>query len=320
MSSSPKSVRSSSERSPSLSPERSSSPPSIASELRVLQDSLDAASPKGDLRQVQTILQTWNSTPSLPHPTPTDLGDAMRKAVLYGHLAVVKLLLAHGAPITATTATMATRDDKPNVLAIFEAFLQHGWDVKGTTAKTGVMIMNLTMSNTESEPLLRLFLDNGAPPSGLPSNPGSPIRKAALIAKSAAIPSLLISRGATLKHTSALHAAAYRSDDEASITMMGCLLEAGADINELEYEGWERLPREAAHKDWGTALHTAAGKKGSLSKARFLVEAGADVEKKSKYGYTARDRAQIRGNRDIQTYLETIMIERGLEVMQLEIK
>lgn len=98
------------------------------------------------------------------------------------------------------------------------------------------------------------------------------------------------------------------------------MLEAGVYINELEYEGWEKLPREAAHKDWGTALDTAAGKKGSLRKARFLVEAGADVEKKSKYGYTARDRAQLRGKRDIQTYLETIMIEKGLEVMQLEIK
>lgn len=188
------------------------------------QDSLDAASSKGDLGQVQTIPQTWNSTPSLPHITPDDIGDALGKAVLYGRLAVVKFLLEHGAPITSTTAVMATRDDTPNVLAIFEAFVQHGWDVRSSRPKSGVMIMSLLMSNAESEPLLRFFLENGAPPNGLPSNPGSPIRKAALTAKSAAIPSLLISRGATLKHSSALHAAAYRSDDEASIAMMGVCL------------------------------------------------------------------------------------------------
>ena len=139
------------------------------------------------------------------------------------------------------------------------------------------------------------------------------------MASSPAIPSLLISRGATLKHTSALHAAAYRHGDDASIAMMECLLKAGVDINELEYEGRDKLPRGASRQDWGTALHTAA-KEGSVPRARFLVENGVDLGRKSKNGYTARDWAQLFEKEDVKRYLEAVMRERGMEFTDLEIK
>lgn len=182
------------------------------------------------------------------------------------------------------------------------------------------MIMSLIMSNTDSESLLQWFLDNGAPPNGLPFDPGQPLRWAVITASSPAIPSLLISRGAIVKHTSALHAAASRRGDDASIAMMECLLKAGIDINELEYEGREdKLPREACHKDWGTALHTAA-KEGSVTRARILVENGVDLGKKSRWGYTARDRAQLSKKEDVKQYLEAVMRERGMEFTDLEIK
>ena len=284
-----------------------------------LKRSLEAASFEDDLGQVDTILRTWNSTPSLPSPTPKDLASALNLAVVYGHLSVVRLLLDHGAPITFATTALASRDDKPNTLAIFESFLQHGWSAQGLADKDGTMAMDLIVSNTDSESLLQWFLDNGAPPNGLPSSPGSPIRWAVISASSSAIPSLLISHGATLKHTSALHAAAYRRGDDASIAMMECLLKAGADINELEYEGWDKLPRGATLKDWGTALHTAA-KVGSVPRARLLVEKGVDLGKKSTGGLTARDRAQLSGNEDVKRYLEAVMRERGMEVTDLVIK
>ena len=100
---------------------------------------------------------------------------------------------------------------------------------------------------------------------------------------------------------------------------MGCLLKAGIDINELEYEGWDKLPRVAYCQDWGTALHTAA-KEGSVPRARFLVENGVDLGKKSKLGYTARDQAQLSKKEDVKRYLEAVMRERGMEFTDLEIK
>ena len=91
--------------------------------------------------------------------------------------------------------------------------------------------------------------------------------------------------------------------------MIDRLLKAGIDINELEYEGRDKLPRSASHKDWGTALRTAA-KEGSRPRARFLVENGADLGKKSRWGYTARDRAQL-SEEDVKRHLEAVMRERG---------
>jgi ankyrin repeat protein len=298
---------------------RSGSPSSVPFDPLALKRSLEAASYEGDLGQVDTILRSWTSAPSLPSPTPDEIASALNSAVSHGHLSVVRLLLDHGAPITISTAALASRDDKPNTLAIYESFLQHGWSAQSPASKDGTMAMNLIMSHTDSEALVQWFLANGASANGLPPDPGSPIRYAVISASSPVIPSLLISHGATLKHTSALHAAASRSGDDASIAMMKCLLEAGADINELEYEGWEKLPRGASHKDWGTALHTAA-KEGSVSRARFLVEKGVNLGKKSRWDYTARDRAQLSGNEDVKRYLEAVMRERGIEIKELQIK
>ena len=258
-------------------------------------------------------------TYALSHPD--DLSLALISAVSRGYLSIVRLFLNRRAPITDTTATCASRDGKPNgtTRAIFESFLQHGWSIQSTTGRDETIIMSLITSNTDSESLLQWFLDNGAPPNGLPSDPSQPLRWAVMGASSPAIPSLLISHGATVKHTSALHTATYRRGDEASIAIMECLLKAGIDINELEYEGQDKLPRSACHKDWGTALHTAA-KEGSVPRARMLVENGVDLGKKSRQGYTARDRAQISEKENVKIYLEAVIRERGIEFTDSEIK
>ena len=101
--------------------------------------------------------------------------------------------------------------------------------------------------------------------------------------------------------------------------MLECLLKTGIDINELQYEGRDKLPRVAYHKNWGMPLHTAA-KKGYVPRARFLVENGVDLGKISKWGYTARDRAQLSKKKDVKRYLEAVMRERGMEFTDLESK
>ena len=169
------------------------------------------------------------------------------------------------------------------------------------------------MSHPDGESLLKWFLDHGAPVNGLPSNPGAPLRDA----PNATIASHLLDHGAVVKYTSALHSAIFFENDADALPLMSLLLDHGIDIDELEYEGRDKLPREAAHSDHATALYVAA-QEGSVERAKLLVERGADLGKKSKNGYTARDHAQLERQEDVKAYLEDMMRQRGMEVKELE--
>ena len=85
--------------------------------------------------------------------------------------------------------------------------------------------------------------------------------------------SLPLSRGAALKSTSALHAAVARNNDAQVLALMKIPLDNGIDIDELECEGRDKLPRGASLHDHGTALHVAAVE-GSVERARILVDRG----------------------------------------------
>ena len=164
------------------------------------------------------------------------------------------------------------------------------------------------MANADGESLLK-FLDHGAPANGLPFDPGAPPR----YAPTAAMASLSLSHGAYLKHISALHDTMARNNDVEVLPLMKILLDNGIDIDELEYEGRDQVPRGASLHDHGTALHVAS-MEGSVERARILVDRGADLMKVSKDGYTARDWAQLRKKENIKIYLERVMRQRGIEV------
>ena len=290
-------------------------PPSDDAAYQTPRHLLDKASDQGDYSGVIELLETWASTAEL---TPKDMGNALNSAVFNGHLPVVQLLLDHGAPITTVTNNFATRGNKSNRLEIFKVLLQHGWradSISGQSALMDRMTMKSIILDDEAETLLPWFLDNGAPTNGIPTDPIPPLRTAAEGGSSLAVTHLLLSHEAALKCTGALHAATRR-DDALSIPLMKLLLDEGIDVDEIEYEGWCLLPRHArsSRTDWGTAMHTAA-LNGSVSKATLLVEHGADLLRKSKHGYTARDRAQICGTRDVELYLEKSMRDRGIEIV-----
>lgn len=122
--------------------------------------------------------------------------------------------------------------------------------------------------------------------------------------------------GAVLKYTSALHATVAQNNDAHALPLMKLLLDNGVDINELEYEGRDNLPRGACLHDHGTALHVAA-EKGFVERAKILIERGASLEAKSKNGYTPRDYAQLYEKEEMRLYLESLMRQKGIEVKQL---
>ena len=56
--------------------------------------------------------------------------------------------------------------------------------------------------------------------------------------------------------------------------------------------------------------------KDSVERAKVLIERGADLRKKSRYGYTARDRAQLEKKEGVKTYLNNVIRQRGMEVRE----
>ena len=168
------------------------------------------------------------------------------------------------------------------------------------------------MLNQDAENLLRFLLSKGAPVNGLITDPGSPLRWA----PNTAIARILLSNGAILKHSGALHAAAYKRSETDSLALMNLYLDNGANINELGFKGSPVTGRGTSFADHGTALHVAANTN-SVERVKLLINRGADLKIVSKNGYTARDWAQLRDRRGrskpkTREYLEGLMIANGI--------
>ncbi len=91
---------------------------------------LDNACREGDLERLRSLL----NPPA--NPTDRDLQYALTAAAGKGHSHIVSFLLDHkGVKITNTVMARATHG---NSTAVFQAFLDHGWDIdtKGVSGCT----------------------------------------------------------------------------------------------------------------------------------------------------------------------------------------
>ncbi len=91
---------------------------------------LDDACREGDLQRLQSLL----NPPA--KPTDEDLEYALTAAAEEGHSHIVSFLLDHkGVEITDTMVARATHG---NSTAVYQAFLDHGWDIntKGVSGCT----------------------------------------------------------------------------------------------------------------------------------------------------------------------------------------
>lgn len=88
----------------------------------------------------------------------------------------------------------------------------------------------------------------------------------------------LLSRGARLDISNALHAAAAggtNEDDRGRVKVIEFLLEKGMDINRLEFAGEEDFPKQLRNRAYGTPLHYAASW-GCAEIVECLLKNGAD--------------------------------------------
>ena len=96
------------------------------------QTGLQRASRAGDFNQVQSIIQQWRHNTSMPDPEECSLRGALADAAQHGYSRIVSYLLGQGAEVTPFVASTATATEiKPNAgsIAVFQGFLDHGWDI-----------------------------------------------------------------------------------------------------------------------------------------------------------------------------------------------
>ena len=184
--------------------------------------------------------------------------------------------------------------------------LKYQWTVTGGDA----VVIAVVRHDTK---LLTYLLEHGGDPGRSMESPKHyfcflPLEFAAM-SSTETIARLLIEHGATLKHTAALQLAARRRRER--LEMVRLLVEAGIDVNGVEDDtSVNQYGVNPAAQE--TALHSAA-RGGYKDVIEFLLEHGADPEKKDASGYTAVDRASDEKLDEIVCLLRSKISEKAAE-------
>ncbi|KAI9746561.1 MAG: hypothetical protein M1818_000274 [Claussenomyces sp. TS43310] len=219
--------------------------------------SLRVAAEAGDRGRLQKVINTY------PQPSASDLTWPLIIAAERGDDTTVRFLLGQGAEVD--TSVMPNRRTTSSI-PVLQAFLDHGWDIDSPCGifddRTALCFV------AKNEELVQWFLEHGANPRGIFPGTHTPLDDAAYHG-SFAIISLLLSRGAKLEESHALHCATV--SEAAGIPTMEFLLGLGCDINAQAMT--TRRPVRSQYL--GTPLHVAA-EYGYPDCVTFLLERGAD--------------------------------------------
>ncbi|KAI0867234.1 ankyrin [Hypoxylon argillaceum] len=258
--------------------------------FRSATNDLQDASIVGNVEKIRSLLQAWRADPSLKDPTTDDMDMALILAAQNAKGAAVQFFLDEGVSVGLTAPKLAARDGN-GAIGVFQAFFDHGWDINSFDRIPAIH------SATKSLPLTKWFLDHGADPNLISKDGHTPIDFAVthVSPNTPAIVDLLISSGALLKDSNALHNAltTIESDDECK-SMMEILINRGFDINALSFSNQpsfqERNLSTPLH--WAVRKHCARrGRRKMLVRIEWLLEHGADLEIKDSKGRAPIDDA-----------------------------
>lgn len=100
----------------------------IDARLNSARNDLQDASRDGDVQRIHEIVQAWRSDPSLKDSTSEDMGMALILAAINAHPEAVQFLLDEGVPVGLMAPKLAAREGR-GAIEVFQAFLDHGWDI-----------------------------------------------------------------------------------------------------------------------------------------------------------------------------------------------
>lgn len=98
---------------------------------------LGEACEQGDLKRVEALV----NPPS--NPTAEVLNYGLSTAASEGHSAVVSFLFDKGAEMTAATTVLAANGHSP---AVFQVFLDHGWDINSNGCSRGPILESVHLA------------------------------------------------------------------------------------------------------------------------------------------------------------------------------
>lgn len=235
----------------------------------------------GDIELVKRLTQPRDRTDG-------SLTLGLKVAVNEDHIGIARYLLENGAKWDSSTV------DRAHSISALEMLIEHGFGVNDPLPFGYVVLPAIVARN--DEPFVRFLLSHGANPNlGPPvyytettvaAMRPSPTSGAALGAAAAnatpAIFSLLLSHGANLSYAIPLHSAVAASNRPPGerVPMMAYLVSLGVDIN-----GNDDVMGPARK---GTPLLYAALWQ-RVEEARWLLERGADPDRRMTWGNTPRE-------------------------------
>ena len=92
-----------------------------------------------DLRRCQTLVQQWKRQRYPSAVPPQHLARALAAAVGSKHLRIVACLLEQGAVVSGNFMVMAL-DGTDDAIAIYQTFLDYGWDINSKTDLGNIML------------------------------------------------------------------------------------------------------------------------------------------------------------------------------------
>ncbi|KAF2277837.1 ankyrin [Westerdykella ornata] len=239
----------------------------------------------------------------------------LNRAIGGSHLDLARQLLGAGAKWDAQTVRLASRS-----LDAVKLLVECGFDVNTGLVAGGTLLPKVVGHN--DEPCVRYLLERGANPNlGPPSIKNGPLYlihpipnsgwalNAAAAFSTPEIFALLLSYGADISNAIPLHYAVRTSPKEvpgSRIPMLEYLVGLGLDINAMD-DADDGLGQH------GTPLQHAVTWR-RVEEAKWLLDRGADPDKKNPWGISARDQVKrLPPSHELAILLSTSQTERPSE-------
>jgi len=253
---------------------------------------LHAGTPEAVDKLVQDMLKT--------SPSPQVVTYLLQMVAYCGTGTSARQLLQKGAEINYGVIANSVHLNQKSI-SVLQALIDSGLDVNTPLKYQGDPLAIAIRYNKVDA--VRLLLKSGARPRQNKGSDGNTTLGDAAVRGSPDIISMLIESGVEIKESRALELAARAGRKDNVL----CLLEKGADVDEIPDTEWWYVSNKHKQEGLGSALHAAASQ-GHSEIVSLLIEKGANIYLEDSLGRTAFRRAVLGVHPYAAAVLSTAML------------